>query len=202
MLTASVLLFGTGMAEKPQDISLPAPSSLRGGNLMLAFKNRTSVREYSKTDIALQDLSDLLWAANGINRPETGKLTAPTAQNKQEISLYVLKKEGAYRYDAKQHSLVSVAEGDLRPLAAGRQEFVMKAPVVLLIVGDYSVFPAERNLAPIDAGYVSQNIYLFCSGNDLGTVARATMEKEALAKALKLPADHHPILNHPVGRLP
>ncbi len=198
---AAVVLVGSGMAENLPSIQLLPPSSERGGNLMQAFKNRSSVREYAAVDLSLQDLSDLLWAANGINRAETGKLTAPTAQNKQEISLYVLKQEGAYRYDALQNQLIPVAEGDLRPAAAGRQDFAKSAPIVLLIVGNYLVFPAGRNLAPIDAGYVSQNIYLFCSGNGLGTVARATMDKEALIKALQLPTGHQPILNHPVGKL-
>ena len=130
---------------------------------------------------------------------ETGKLTAPTAQNKQEITLYVFTPQGAYLYDAKAHVLQPVAEGDFRADLAGPQDFAAKAPVNLVIVGDFSVFPPERNWAMTDAGYVSQNIYLFCAGNNMATVARGTMDKAKIKEVLKLRPEQEPILNHPVG---
>ncbi len=166
---------------------------------MQAFAQRESLREYSEKALSLQDLSDLLWAANGINRAETGKLTAPTAQNKQEITLYVFTEKGAYLYDARKNELQPVAEGDFRADLAGRQEFAAKAPVNLVIVGDFSVFPKERNWAMTDAGYVSQNIYLFCAGNNMATVARGTMDVEKIGQVLKLKPGQQAILNHPVG---
>lgn len=195
----AAVLTGTGLAQTFETIKLLPHSTERGGNLMQAFQHRASEREYGVTDLTLQDLSDLLWAANGINRPESNKRTAPTAQNKQEISLYVVKYEGAYRYDAQTNILEPVTAGDHRAIVADRQEFAQFAPVILVIVGDYSVFPAERNMALVDAGYVSQNIYLFCAGNGMSTVARGTMKTDELAEILKLPEGQRPILNHPVG---
>ena len=186
-------------AQGLKPIELLEPTAERGGNLMQAFQQRESLRVYSDQELALQDLSDLVWAANGQNRAETGKLTAPTAQNKQEITLYVFTPQGAYLYDAKAHVLQPVAEGDFRADLAGPQDFAVKAPVNLVIVGDFSVFPPERNWAMTDAGYVSQNIYLFCAGNNMATVARGTMDKAKIKEVLKLRPEQEPILNHPVG---
>ncbi len=192
-------LFTSCNAQELKTIKLLAPTARRGGDLMEAFASRASIREYDTKELSLQDLSDLLWAANGLNRVEEKRFTAPTAQNKQEICLYLLDAEGAYRYDAFRNELVPVAKGDFRKVAASRQEFSATAPVTLVIVGDFSAFPPERNWTMTDAGYVSQNIYLFCAGNGMATVARGTMDKEGLHKALGLTAGQQPVLNHPVG---
>lgn len=191
-------------AQDLKKIELKNPDKTRGTSIMEAFSKRQSIREYSEKPLSIQDLSDLLWATIGINRSESGKLTAPTAMNKQEISLYVCFAEGAYLYDAKEHSLIPVAKGDFRPIMAVKQDYVNKAPVVLVIVADVSKFDGDntdRNMqmCAIDGGIVSQNISIFCAGTNMATVPRGWMDTEALKKALKLKDSQHPILNHPVG---
>ena len=166
--------------------------------------NRQSTREYATKEINLNDLQDLLWAANGINRPESGKRTAPSAMNRQDVDVYVILPKGSYSYNPQKHELELVAEGDNRPLVAGRQEFVNAAPVCIVLVSDQSRFGDRQGehsklMGAMDAGIVSQNISLFCSSADLATVARASMETEKLAKALKLTDSQILMMNHPVG---
>ena len=148
-------------------------------------------------------LSQLLWAAVGINRPD-GHLTAPTAINAQDITVYVCRKDGAYLYVAKDNALQKVSDKDLRKEIASAQQFAAEAPVSLVIVTDNAKFRGGSTNGPtisgaIDAGYVSQNIDLACEALGLVTVPRATMDKDALKKELKLTEAQNPILNHPVG---
>ncbi|MDR2805282.1 MAG: nitroreductase family protein, partial [Dysgonamonadaceae bacterium] len=139
-LLASALLFTfTTVAQELTTIQLNAPSKERGSNVMEALANRRSTREFSPEKLHLQDLSDLLWAANGVNRPD-GRRTAATARNNQDIDVYVILEEGAYLYDAKAHTLVPVATGDHRGLIADRQASIQEAPVCLLMVSDLSRF--------------------------------------------------------------
>lgn len=107
--------------EDLKTVKLNEPNKKRGLPVMEAFSLRASVREWSDKDVSLQDLSDLLWAANGINRPD-GKRTAASAMNAQDVDIYVLMKDGAYLYDADGHALVPVAAGDLR------SQFMMARP--------------------------------------------------------------------------
>ena len=163
--------------------------------------DRRSEREFADKKLSLQDLSDLLWAANGVNRPD-GKRTAASALNKQDISIYAIMEEGSYLYDAKTHQLTPVASGDFRPLIGGQQTFVNKAPLCLLMVSDISLFGGGERAkitAALDAGIVSQNIMLFCSGCGLSTVPRASMDVAGLKKALKLTDNQLPLINNPVG---
>lgn len=192
------------MAQDMEKIKLNTPDMKRGLSTMEALSKRQSTREYADKSLSLQDLSDLIWAAAGINREDQGKRTSPTATNAQEIDLYVCFPEGVYRYMPKEHSLEPVAKGDFRSTAASQQEFAAKAPVILIIVADISKFRGdnkEDNLlyGAMDAGIVSQNISLFCAANDLATVPRGWMMKEELHKALKLTETQYLMLNHPVG---
>lgn len=166
-------------------LELLPPDKTRGTAVMQALAERKSTREFSPEKLSLRDLSDLLWAANGVNRPD-GKRTAPSALNRQDIEVYAAFEEGVYRYNASGHMLLPVAAQDIRP--------VKDAPVVLLLVAK-----EDTAYAPIDAGIVAQNIYLFCSGVGLATVTRGSMDAEALAKALKLGKGQKVILNQPVG---
>lgn len=110
---AALLLVVTMHAQDLKTIKLDSPDKNRGSSVMKALSDRHSDREYASKELSLQDLSDLLWAANGINRPD-GKRTAPSALNKQDIDIYVIMKEGAYLYDAKANSLQPIAKGDHR----------------------------------------------------------------------------------------
>ena len=185
-------------------IRLPKPNLNRNSEVMEAFANRHSTREYAAKALTLTDFSDLLWAANGINRPEEGKRTAPSAMNKQDVDVYVVLPEGTYLYDAKAHQLNLVAEGDHRGAVAGGQAFVKSAPVSLLLVSDLSRLGDAKNthtqlMGAVDAGIVSQNISIFCSAAKLATVPRASMDTAKLKSVLKLTDTQLPLMNHPVG---
>ena len=199
----TVLLFITAMhAQDLKKIQLNNPDKNRGSSVMKALSDRRSDRAYADKALSLQDLSDLLWAANGINRPD-GKRTAPSALNKQDIDIYVIMKEGAYLYDAKSNSLQPIAKGDHRGAVAGGQDFVKTAPVSLVLVSDLSRFGKITDhvklMAAVDAGCVSQNINIFCSAVGLATVPRASMDMNALKQILKLTENQLPLMNNPVG---
>lgn len=184
-------------------VKLPQPDMTRKGTVMTALENRKSTREFSDRELSLQDLADLLWAANGVNR-EDGRRTAPTAMNRQDIDLYAVFPEGTYLYNAGEHSLELVSEDDARKDVAGQQDFVLSAPVCLVIVSDYDKMgdaesPRVQMMCAVDAGIVSQNISIFCASAGLATVARASMNVESLKKVLKLRENQHPVMNHPVG---
>ena len=166
-------------------VTLLPPDKTRGTAVMQALSDRKSTRQFAPDKLTMRDLSDLLWAANGVNRPD-GKRTAPSALNRQDIEVYAAFETGVYRYDAPSHALMPVTEQDVRP--------VKEAPVVLLLVAK-----EDTAYAPIDAGIVAQNIYLFCSGVGLATVTRGSMDTEKLSKALKLTEKQKIILNQPVG---
>ena len=189
---ASLLLVVTMYAQDLKAIKLSSPDKNRGSSIMKALSDRHSDREYAAKELSLQDLSDLLWAANGINRPD-----------KQDIDIYVIMKEGAYLYDAKANSLQPIAKGDHRAAVAGSQDFVKSAPVSLVLVSDLSRFgniaDHTKLMAAVDAGIVCQNINIFCAATGLATVPRATMDQAALKRILKLTDSQLPIMNNPVG---
>ncbi len=202
-LTLTLLLLAT-MQLQAQDIQLKKPNLQRGTTLMTALNDRASYRECSDKDLELQDLSDLLWAANGINRPESGKRTAPSAINAQDIDIYVLTKKAVYLYNAKENLLKEINKGDHRKAVAGQQDFVMQFPVSLVMVSDnksFSKMDEKRAYAAActDAAYVSANIGLFCAAAGLVTVPRLSMDEKALRHILKLHDGQTPILNNPVG---
>lgn len=191
-------------AQEGTDIALQAPNKDRGASIMKSLADRQSARECSGKDLSAADLSDLLWAANGINRAEEGKRTAPSAMNRQEIDIYAFMKKGAYKYLPSENKLQLVAEGDHRDAVGGFQDFVKDFPVTLVMVADLSRFsdlPSDKAtlFAAMDAGYVSQNICLFCSGTGLVTVPRASMDSAKLKELLRLGDTQVPLLNNPVG---
>lgn len=203
-LVAACMLSGA-YAQTLSPIQLKAPEKKAGLSVMETLANRHSTREFSNKNLTLQELSNLLWAANGINRPEKRMRTAPSAMNAQEVDVYVCMEEGAFLYDAKSNQLQPVIQEDLRGLVGGKQTFVKNAPVVLLMVSDLSKLPGGNSeqtklMAAIDAGIVSQNISIACSGLGLITVPRASMDKEALAQKLKLKSTQLLLMNNPVGK--
>ena len=202
LLVCLVLSVAASAADKV--VKLPKPNLNRAGTVMKALSERQSTREYASKALSLADLSDLLWAANGINRPESGKRTAPSALNKQDVDVYVILPEGSYVYDAKNHQLNLVSEGDYRDAVAGGQTFVKAAPASLVLVSDVSLFgdaqkPQNQVVGAMDVGIVSQNISLFCANAKLATVPRGSMDATQLKKVLKLKDSQIPMLNHPVG---
>jgi SagB-type dehydrogenase family enzyme len=190
-------------AQEPKPIELPQPQTEGGKPLMQALKARHTTREFKPNPLAAQVLSNLLWAAFGINRPDSGKRTAPSARNWQEIDIYVAMAEGTYVYDAKTHRLNPVLSGDIRA-ATGGQDFVKDAPVNLVYVADLAktgdASAEGQNLyTAVDTGFISQNVYLFCASEGLATVVRGTVDRPALAKLLKLRTDQKIIVAQTVG---
>ncbi|MCR4440118.1 MAG: SagB/ThcOx family dehydrogenase [bacterium] len=205
MASAMVGIMATVLAAEQGGtaIKLPAPQTEGGMPLMAALKARCSTRAFSSKPLPLQVLSNLLWAACGVNRPESGKRTAPTARNMQEIDVYVALAEGLYLYNAKEHVLEPVLMQDLRA-ATGRQAFVAEAPVNLIFVSDYDKMgniPTEAKdfYSATDTGYISQNVYLFCASEGLATVVRNMVDKPALAEKMGLRPTQKVILAQTVG---
>lgn len=198
------LLMATANA---QDIKLPAPDMKQKSlSMVQTLKTRHSVRSYQKKELTAQQLSNLCWAACGQTR-DSQHITAPTAMNRQEIRLFVFKKDGVYEYKAKQNTLIKKVSGDQRKLLAGgsgfSQDFVVDAPVSLLMVIDYDLFGSNNQQALmmgcVDAGNVSENINLYCQSVGLATVPRATMDTKAISKLLGFTDKQLPIMNNPVG---
>jgi nitroreductase len=186
----ALLLIPVGLATAQQlkPIALPAPRTTGGKPLMEALKERKSTREFSTEKLSPQTLSNLLWAAWGINR-EGGYRTAPSANNHQEIDVYAVMADGAYLYDAKANTLKPVVSGDLRKLT-GEQPFVEEAPLNLVYIADFARYPGDNEnkvaISNADAAFVAQNVYLFCASEGLAVVVRASIPKPELGKALKL----------------
>ncbi len=202
-LVAAFLIGAAASAQTLEPIVLPKPQMQGGKPLMEALRERKSLREFSPEKLGPQVLSNLLWAAAGVNRPESGKRTAPSAVNWQEIDIYVALAEGAYLYDAKAHRLQPVAAQDLRA-ATGRQAFVGSAPLNLVFVADLArmgkASPEDKAFySAVDTGFISQNVYLFCASEGLATVVRGTVDRPSLAQALKLRPDQKIILAQTVG---
>jgi nitroreductase len=170
---------------------------------MQALKERKSTRAFSSEKLPMQTLGNLLWAVFGINRPDAGQRTAPSAMNRQKMDIYVATADGLYLYDAKGNALQPVLTNDIRA-ATGMQPFVKDAPVELVYVVDYARMGGGtddgKNLyAAADTGFISQNVYLFCASEDLATVVRGSVDRAALAKTMKLRPEQKIILAQTVG---
>ncbi len=198
-------MFSLCRADDAKTMDLPEPRTTGGRPLMEVLRDRKSTREFSKKEIPIQVLSDMLWAAWGVNRPESGKRTAPSAVNWQEIDIYVASAKGLYVYDASEHSLRQVLSEDIRAVT-GKQAFVKDAPVNFIFVADYSRMgnrpQGDKDFySAADAGFISQNVYLFCASEGLVTVVRGSLDREKLAKKMKLGSAQKIILAQTVGYL-
>lgn len=188
----------TIMAQEP--IKLPNPSLKADVSLYDALKNRQTNREFSSKELSLQQLSDLLWCAGGVNRKD-GRLTSPTARNAQEIDILVLMDNGMYLYLPKENVLKPVISDDVREKMS-RQDMVVKAPVTLLFFANYEKMDgfneeAREFYGATDAGFVSQNVYLFCAAYGLNTVVMGAIDRDYLKSVI--PFEGKAILAQPVG---
>lgn len=201
-----IVVFSVSMTTmlplRAQDIELPKPNFQKDVTLYQALQNRSSERSFSEKDLSRQQLSNLLWAASGINRPESGKRTAPTARNAQEIDIYAALRSGLYLYDVQDHRLVLLDKTDLRGMT-GTQDFVGTAPINLIFVADYDRLrgseESRKFYSATDTGFISQNVYLYCAAEGLATVVRGSVDREALAAAMKLRPSQHIILAQTIG---
>jgi SagB-type dehydrogenase family enzyme len=205
-IVAGVLLMimtASTIASELQIVLLPPPQTEGGKPLMQALKERHSTREFSPEALPSQVLSNLLWAAAGVNRPESGRRTVPSARDWREVDVYVATAQSMYRYDAKAHALQPVVARDLRALT-GVQDFVATAPVNLVYVADFdrmegAATEQKEFYAATDAGLIAQNVYLFCASANLATVVRGSVERDALAKAMGLAPHQRIMLAQTVG---
>ncbi|MDR0668326.1 MAG: SagB/ThcOx family dehydrogenase [Prevotellaceae bacterium] len=186
-----------------QNITLPKPVTHGGKPLMNALNDRQTIRSFSSQELSLAQLSNLLWAANGVNRGD-GKRTAPSASNCQEIDIYVFLKTGVYLYNPSTDALEVIEKGDHRG-KVGRQAFIEKAPVVLVFVANwdkmarYKDRPDDQQFyAGTDVGFVSQNVYLYAASESMSTVVLGMVNRDSLAKLLKL-KNGKVMLGQPVG---
>jgi len=197
------LLASPALAVDLAPLKLPPPQTGIGLPLMQALKLRRSERAFSPRPVPPQELSNLLWAADGINRPESGRRTAPSAHNWQEVDLYVVLPDAAYLYDAKANTLLPVAAGDLRGLC-GTQPFVKAAPLNLVYVTDMGRVTAKddddtKMVTGVDVGLVAENAYLYCASQGLVAVVRGSVDRPRLAQALKLRPNQKVMLSHTIG---
>jgi SagB-type dehydrogenase family enzyme len=198
-----ILTMGIAIAQEADLMKLPAPETEGGMPLMQALKQRHSTRELREDALPLQVLSNLLWAASGVNRPQTGQRTAPTARDWREIDVYVALANGTYRFEPDTHALRRVLPQDLRALT-GTQDFPARAPVNLVYVASldrmHGTTDEHRQLySATDTGFIAQNVYLYCASAGLATVVRGSVDREALGAALGLGPAQRVILAQSVG---
>jgi SagB-type dehydrogenase family enzyme len=198
----AALLAVAEVAAQTGDIALPAAQTEGGKPLMQALRERRSTRSFADRPLARQTLSNLLWAALGVNRPD-GRRTAPSARNWQEIDVYVALSEGLFVYDAGAHALRRVLAQDVRALA-GTQAHAREAPVTLVYVADerrmgHADEETRRTYAAADTGFVAQNVYLFCASEGLATVVFASIDRDRFARAANLSPSQRITLAQSVG---
>jgi SagB-type dehydrogenase family enzyme len=190
-------------AQEAEIVKLPAPQMTGGKPLMDCLKARQSARDFGAEKLSPQILSNLLWAADGINRPDSGKRTAPSAVNWQDIDIYAATADGLFLYLPKEHALQKILAEDVRA-ATGSQDFVKTAPLNLIFVSDYTKLQRgtdedKRFYSGTHTGFISQNVYLYCASEGLITVVRGLVDREAAAKVMKLRPEQHITLAQTVG---
>jgi SagB-type dehydrogenase family enzyme len=202
-----VVMLGLSVPAISQDIVLPAPDKTGGKPLMQALNERQTTREFDAEDLTMQQLSDLLWAAWGYNRPSEKKRTAPSSRDLQEIDVYAAMKSGLYLYDAATHTLKQIHNRDIRALT-GMQEFVGKAPLNLVYVADLAklgkkegdeIKDTELLSSYANTGFIAQNVYLCCASSGLACVVRGMVPKEKLAPEMGLRKNQVIILGQTIG---
>lgn len=194
--TLAACLLCAALPAHAETLTLPAPDIRGGKPLMQALNERKSARHFSTRPLSDKLLGDLLWAACGVNRPD-GRRTIPTALNRQDIEIYVLRADGAWLYDAPRHALERAGEEDLRGFL-GAQAFAREAPVTLLYISDTEK-NADELYAAMHAGSAYQNVGLFCASVGLNNVVRASHDADALAQGLQLPARKRIVVSQSLG---
>ena len=205
IIVVTVMLAACTQSVAQDSVQLPKPGNDVKMSLVDALWKRHSTRQHPATPITDKELGYLLWAASGINRPDDGRLTVPSAINAQDIAVYVCRADGTFLYNVAKHSIDRVNDKDLRKACCGNDNKPETAPIILLLVSNLEKFgsnqtPRTKTMASIDAGYVSQNICLMCTALNLNTVPRMTMDYEVLTAELGLSDMQLPLLNHPISK--
>lgn len=186
-----------------EKIELPSPQITGGRPLMEVLNDRHTTREFNSEELHLQTISNLLWAAFGVNRPETGGRTAPSAYDMREIDIYMATSDGLFLFEPVEHCLYQIHSEDIREYT-GSQDFTQTAPVNLIYVVNYDRMPdgIEEQIAfyeAVDLGFISQNVYLFCSSEGLVTVVLAWIDYQVLTEKMDLPENSKILLSQPIG---
>ncbi len=206
-----IMVFGprAGAAEEEETVKLVQPDFGKGATVLQALKDRKSDRVFGSADLSRQQLSEVLWAAAGVNREmsdgRAGR-TAPSSHNDQAIDTYAFLKSGVYKYDPLKHELIQVAEGDLR-VKAGVQSYVGTAPLSLIFVADTGRLTGDdeaskREAMNFDAGHMSENVYLYAASAGLNAICRSTIDRDEVRNLLNLDDRYVPLLGVTVGLPP
>jgi SagB-type dehydrogenase family enzyme len=185
-----------------ETVTLPGPQKTGGMPLFEALNLRQSLRNYTSQEIDLQTISNLLWAAYGINRPD-GKRTVPAARNWNIFDIYVAIADGWYIYDADKHALIKMSSDDRREYA-GRQDFVHTAPLTLIYVADYDRMENASDeirdfYSAAVVGFISQNVYLFCASEGLGTCVLGQVDRDKMQEVFRLRPGQRVVLSQTMG---
>jgi len=189
------------------EVALPPPSTDGEMSLEQTLAKRRSIRQFRPQDLTLEQIGQLAWAAQGITKPDTGFRTAPSAGATYPLELYLLTKDGVFRYIPKGHKLARVATEDKRAAlarAAYGQGSVSGAPLDFVITGIYERTSARygdraERYVILEAGHVAQNIHLQAVALGLGSVPVGAYTDEAVSEVLDLSADETPLYIIPVG---
>jgi nitroreductase len=180
-----------GLAQTSASIQLPPPALEGGKSLMQSLNARRSIRDFSDRPLSRQVISNLLWAAWGVNRPEVNGRTAPHWHNVYALDLYLAMADGVWLYEPKSHGILLHTAQDLRPQTTTEQSFVATAPLNLVYAFDTAKLTgteSEKTAASAAcAAMAAENVYLYCASDGLATVFRQSVPGEALARSLRLP---------------
>lgn len=207
LILTSLTIVSISLSGIAQDITLPAPDRKDGKPLMQALDERQTTRSFTEDNLTQQQLSDLLWAAWGINRADLKKRTAPSAMNYQEMDIYVALPGGLYLYEAESNTLRMINNKDIRK-QTGTQSFVNNAALNLVYVADMGkagkkegvkIDDSDLFMSYSNAAFMAQNVYLYCASANLGCVVRGSIPKEKLAPEMGLRSNQIIILAQTVG---
>ncbi len=198
---------GVAMGKTEETVSLPAPQLVGEMSLEQAIQERRTVRKYARTPLTLAEVGQLLWAAQGITNPRSGKRSAPSVMNFYMLDVYLCAEAveglppGLYRYQPRGHRLQPIVSGASKAelQRALRKSEVKRAPAILMIVGLRYRTP-EPSWMQREAGHAAQNVFLQATALGLGTAALSGFKEKKVAKVMNLPAKHIPIYAMPVGR--
>ena len=203
-VTAAVLCFAQESAApakidpKAEEVALPAPAKTGGMPLMQALAERKTIRDYKPGELDAATISEILYAANGVNRPD-GKRTIPTAMNKQDLEVYIALPGAVYRYDAKANKLVRIDAGDFRTELIANKNMAQNSACILVYASDSTKFPNDIKYPAIHVGEASQDVYLYAASKGLGTVSLGMYDEKGVRKVFKLEDKMTVILAQAVG---
>jgi SagB-type dehydrogenase family enzyme len=202
ILLILMLTVGQAFAQALETIALPEPTKTGGKPLFEALNQRQSLRSFTAQKIEMQTLSNILWAAYGVNRPN-GKRTVPAAREWMEYDIYVVMADGWYTYEPGKHELIKKSSDDRREYA-GRQDFVHTAPLTLIYVADYERMPGATDevrdfYSAVNLGFISQNVYLCCASEGLGTCVLGQVDKDKAREVFKLRPGQRVVLSQVIG---